>query len=218
MKKEFTIILLAMTLLFSACDPSQRETNTQPAQGELAKTFTPPVETSTPAPAPVVPVKTEAEKLQEEGWQVMNMGNGVMPDCYNYRPGYGELKNELIINTGSGTDVAIKVMSLTTNTCVRYVFVNSNNTYSIQNLPEDLYYLKIAYGKSWISKNQGGRCLGRFMHDALYKKGDEQLDFNRKLTAEGYSVPSFELSLDVVAGVQQDQFQSIGISEEVFND
>jgi hypothetical protein len=47
-----------------------------------------------------------------------------------------KINNYLEVHVGGGTDVAIKVMNLETDKCIRYVFINSGSTYKIKNIPE----------------------------------------------------------------------------------
>lgn len=206
----FCIPLLA----FWSCtnsSSSSRSDNPQPREGELASEFVSEGDTLKAI------VMSEEDSLKKLGWEKSIMSNGAMPNCYNYNPRYGDLENKLIVKVGGGTDVVIKVMSLTKGKCIRYVFINSGSTYSIRNLPEDQYYLKIAYGKNWISKTADGMCLGKFMSNALYEKGEEVLDFNKQPTANGYNIPSFSLELDVISNSAIETFNSSGISEEDFN-
>ena len=108
-------------------------------------------------------------------------------------------------------------MNLSTDKCVRYVFINSGSTYTIRNIPEGSYYLKIAYGKNWLSKVESGRCVGKFIRDPMYEKGEDIMDFNIQYTADGYSIPSFKLQLDVVSNSISNSFNSQNISESEFN-
>lgn len=146
----------------------QKEAHSSPSDGELTSTFT--QTPSAPQSPAAEPVKTEEDLLIEQGWSHTTLNNGILPECYNYEPKMGELNNRLEVNVGGGTDVAIKVMSQTTGKCVRYVYINSGSAYSIQNIPEDKYYLKIAYGKNWMSKIESGQCTGKFLTNALYKR------------------------------------------------
>src|SRR5690606_20516095 len=93
--------------------------------------------------------KLEQEKLNliNDGWSETDLENGQLPNCYNFRPKKVNLDNKLEIHVGGGTDVAVKVMNLQTEICVRYVFINSGSTYEVRNIPKGIYYLKIAYGK-----------------------------------------------------------------------
>lgn len=157
------------------------------------------------------------DSLLSIGWKDEHVKNGIMPNCYNYVSVRDTIQNYLKVNVGSGTDVAIKVMELETDKCIRFVFINSNSTYKIENIPQGRYYVKIAYGKNWMSKTEKGFCEGKFISSPLYERGDEIMDYNLIRLPNGYNVPSFELSLDVISNSPIDEFSSSTISEEEFN-
>ena len=121
------------------------------------------------------------------------------------------------MQVGGGTDVSIKIMNVNTNKCVRYVFINSRTTYTIKNIPEGKYYLKIAYGKNWISKVENGQCIGKFISNPLYEKGEDILNYNLQYTGDGYNIPSYTFSLDVISTGTSNSFNSQNISESEFN-
>lgn len=162
-------------------------------------------------------VQQEKNKLISEGWTESDVNNGPMPSCYNFTPKRSNIDNYLEVHVGGGTDVAIKVMNLKTDKCIRYVFINSGSIYKISNIPEGVYYLKIAYGKDWLSKVVDGQCIGRFVRNPMYEKGDDLMDFNLQYTSDGYRIPSFELKLDVIATKTVNNFVSQEISEGEFN-
>ena len=162
--------------------------------------------------------KTLAEELEEDGWSAQNVSNGDIPDCYNFQPRRGSVDNYLKVHVGSGTDVALKLMHLKSDKCIRFVFINSGSTYEINRIPEGKYYLKIAYGKDWYSKVENDQCIGKFSRQPLYEKGTDILDFNVQHQADGYSIPSYALSLDVVTTSPLNSFSSKGISEADFNE
>lgn len=161
--------------------------------------------------------KKEKEKLISEGWKDEEIENGQLSSCYNFKPNKGNIKNRLEVIVGGGTDVSIKIMNMNTEKCIRYVFVNSGTTYSIDNIPEGKYNLKIAYGKDWLSKVENGQCVGKFIKNPLYEKGEDILDFNIKRESNGRSIPSYQLSLDVVSSGISNSFNSQNISESEFN-
>jgi hypothetical protein len=212
---QLVILFISITILM-ACNSDAN--NSQPAEGEMISEFKPtqPVDVPENNYTPE-PIKSEADKLQEEGWENQDFGDGMMPDCYNYAPKFGTLDNELSVSVGGGTNVVIKVMSTTSGHCIRYVYINSGGVYKIKNVPEDTYYLKIAYGKNWVSKTDNGQCSGKFTESALYQKGEDILDFNRQQDLDGYSIPSFSLKLDVISGSVENTFNSDTISENDFN-
>jgi hypothetical protein len=160
-----------------------------------------------------------ARKRQEmiaDGWNDKKITNGVLPNCYNFSPKYSNIDNSLNIIVGGGTDVAIKLMNLENNECIRYVFVHSGTSYKIKKIPEGVYYLKIAYGKDWLSRIVEGRCVGKFIRNPNYEKGDDLFDFNLTKTNEGISIPSYQLHLDVKTS-NSSTFESSSISESEFN-
>lgn len=213
--KSLTLLLLT-TILFTSCNnqSSSNQENT-PENGDLNNTFieqSPTIELT-----PEQKYEQEKEKLFSEGWQEEDIQNGQLPSCYNFKPKKGGVNNYLEVYVGSGTDVVIKVMNLNTDKCVRYVFINSGSIYTITNIPEGQYYLKIAYGKNWLSKVENGQCIGKFIRNPMYEKGDDIMDFNIQHSADGYSIPSFKLQLDVVSSGISNSFSSQNISESEFN-
>ena len=154
-------------------------------------------------------------------WTRRYLSTGSDPDCNNISPRYDtEMDNYLRVNAGSNTDVVIKLINMNHygyEQCMRIVYIRAGDSYNIRNIPEGKYYLKIAYGKDWRQKIVDGKCYGKFMRRALYEKGDEVLDFNLQKTYDGYNIPSYELSLDVVATDLRNDFQTNEISEAEFN-
>ena len=162
-------------------------------------------------------------------WDKVSLQNGGSPDCYNFKSQYDySLDNKLQVSVGSHTDVVLKLINIKTEKCIRYVYIRSGSTYNIQNIPQGKYYTKIAYGYDWRQKVENGKCVGKFISNSLYKKGEEILDFNKVykgITREGdseytnYEIPSFTLSLDVIASdFDSDNYQTNSISEEDFNE
>lgn len=99
---------------------------------------------------------------------------------------------------------------------IRQVYIPSRSTYVIKGIPQGKYYLKIAFGRS---PQVGPNCAFKFEKDAYYKKGDDILNFNFVREANGYSVPSFELSLDVeVTFTEGGTYDQDVITMSEFND
>jgi hypothetical protein len=212
--KNLTLLLVTINLLISCNQSSYNQENT-PVNGDLNDTF---VEQDTSAELTTEQkYEQEKQKLISEGWEEQNIQNGQLSSCYNFKPRRGAIDNYLEVHVGSGTDVSIKVMNADTEECVRFVFINSGSTYTIKNIPEGRYYLKIAYGKNWISKVEDGQCIGKFLLNSMYEKGEDIMDFNRQYSAEGYNIPSFKLQLDVVSSSTSNSFNSQNISEDEFN-
>jgi uncharacterized protein YraI len=177
-------------------------------------------------------VASEFLKLDDEiGWNKTNYYSGQTPNCENITPKYDySINNYLTVNVGKNTDVVVKLMKRGTyqDECIRIVYVRSGEIYSMKNIPEGFYYLKIAYGKDWRQKIIDNQCVGKFNKASIYEKGTEILDFNKKKEPneyignqvyENWSVPSFELELDVYTTSKYniDEFKSSNISEADFN-
>jgi curved DNA-binding protein CbpA len=180
-----------------------------------------------PAPPKSADIITENEDLYRD-WDKINLMTGSRPDCFNFEPQYDySLDNSLSIRVGSNTDVVIKLIEQESNLCIRYVYIRSNSNFDIKNIPQGKYYLKIAYGFDWRQKVENGVCKGKFVKNAIYKRGEEILDFNKiykGITNDGeyeytnYEIPSFSLSLDVISSAfDSNNFETNNISEEEFN-
>lgn len=165
----------------------------------------------------IVTKKSPEEILIDEGWEQNEIENGTMPSCYNFSPKRANIDNSLNVTVGGGTDVVIKLMNEKTDKCIRYVYINSGTSYNITGIPEGRYYLKIAYGKNWFSKKENGKCIGKFIQNPLYEKGEDIMDFNLIHSYNGYQIPSFELHLDVISTNAVNSFNSTNISEDSFN-
>ncbi len=212
-------LVIVAVVIFSQNDSSSSNKYNRPSDGDLNSTFIEdkPKSLTTPELTPEEKLEQERQKLIIDGWKETEINNGLLPSCYNFIPKKGTVDNFLEVQVGGGTDVAIKVMNLANERCIRYVFINRGSTYRIKNIPEGRYYLKIAYGKDWFSKAVDGKCIGRFLQFPFYEKGDDIMDFNLQQLADGYNVPSFQLKLDVIASTTMNTFDTQKISETEFN-
>jgi hypothetical protein len=129
-----------------------------------------------------------------QSWSNTTLYKGSHLKCFADTKQDVTIDNYLRVNIGSYADAYIKIVDMATDEDIRQVYIPSRSTYEIKGIPEGKYYLKIAFGKSpQVSPD----CKFRFNKDAYYKKGDDIMDFNFVREADGYSIPSFALSLDV---------------------
>jgi hypothetical protein len=214
--KIYNLIIVLFLIIFEVgCSNDTNESQLpNPGNGDLNETFVDPDTASNTTQVEL----SETDRLLLEGWEEKSIQNGQLPSCYNFKPKRGSVSNYLEVSVGGGTDVSIKVMDINSEKCIRYVFINSGSTYNIRNIPEGRYYLKIAYGKHWVSKSENGKCIGKFTSNQLYEKGQDVLDYNLQYTDGGYSVPSFKLQLDVISTGTSNSFNSQNISETEFNE
>jgi hypothetical protein len=160
-------------------------------------------------------------KDPNSGWEKKHYNSGDVPECENFEEQFDyKLDNYLKVNVGANSDVVVKLMRKQTygDICIRMVYVRSNNICLIKNIPEGNYYLKIAYGKDWRQTIADQKCIGKFMKNAMYEIGKENLNYNLTRQYDGYSVPSFELFLDVIVTENKSPtFKTNQISEAEFN-
>jgi tetratricopeptide (TPR) repeat protein len=131
--------------------------------------------------------------------QIVYVPNGEFSECSEIKPKYNKgLDNNLLINVGNNASVAVKLINISNDKCIRYVYVNKNSSYYIRNIPEGRYYLKIAYGDDWSIMDGQSYCTGRFSKNTHFEKGEDILDFNLVYSRNGYQVPSFSLKLDII--------------------
>lgn len=207
-------LILIFIAVFTNCEDRSSSNYTNPTNGDIDNTF----KDTDPKKFAEILEKRKKDSLLQAGWTEAEMENGSMPSCYNFKPKQNKsIDNYLEIHVGGGTDVVVKLINIETEKAIRYVFINSSSTYKIEHIPQGRYYLKIAYGKSWISKVENNQCVGRFINSPMYEKGEDILDYNFIKTPDGHQVPSFQLSLDVISSNLTNSFESQNISENEFN-
>lgn len=168
------------------------------------------------------------EKFEEyKGWEKSNSITGDNPNCENITEEFNDsINNELLIRVGLNADVVVKLMKFS-GECNRIVYIKSGDSYAMKNIPEEVYFLKLAYGKDLRKFVSDGKCKVKFMVDPLYKTGTNKLDFaivkkpNTIIDGKEYrnwEIPSYELFLDVdYKKMDANNFRSSTISEEEFN-
>jgi hypothetical protein len=146
--------------------------------------------------------------------------NGNFSNCSGVKPKYDKsISTKLIISTEL-TDIALKIFDYSTDNCIRFVFINSGTTYTVKNIPEGNYYLKIAYGNDWSVKQGESICKGHFLSHATYKKDNNLYDFNKIYKGDGrVSIPYYTLRLYRTFTTDNTEDNSAGnsISETDFN-
>jgi len=169
-------------------------------------------------------------KLEEteeyKDWEKQNASTGDKPDCENIMPQYStDLDNKLLINVGKNSDVIVKLMNQS-NTCIRIAYIKASESFAMINIPEGVYYLKIAYGKDFRKDSRGGKCIVKFLVNPVYKQGSDKLDFYKVKKPnvfidgdeyENWELPSYELSISIEYGKGGSTFRSNKITEEDFN-
>ena len=121
--------------------------------------------------------------------------------------------NYFDIVMGSGCNVAVKIMELGTDKCIRYVYVAENTTTTVQEIPQGVYYLKLAYGYDWMAKETINGKQGKFTRNVLYERSQDTFDFGIKNSREEIN---YRLDINVVDSKLENNFQTITIDEKEF--
>lgn len=156
-------------------------------------------------------------KLIHQGWREVNINSGDLPICYNYSSICGRIANYLNVEVGSGTDVVIKIIDIKFKKCIRYVFINRDSNFQIENIPEGEYILRIAYGKNWMSKIVDGKCIGKFTENPIYEESQDIFVFHETKLKKSTLINNYFLKLDVISNSSDPSFNSKNISENDFN-
>lgn len=196
MKKINNIIVLfvlALSTLVCGCNNNSRSNQTQ-QDSALSST---------------------QRSLLEEGWYVpKTTPSGELPREYGVKNKYGQQDNYFDIEIGKGCDVAIKIVDVATDKCIRYVFVPENSSANIQMIPQGKYYLKLAYGKDWMEYDNGdGTITGKFTSNVTYDRSVDIFDFGKKNSS---NVVNYLLQINVVDSQLQNSFGTVEISEAEF--
>lgn len=190
MKVRYKALVLSLTLVLSSCGGNNIATQTK--------------EEPTP----------EQEELVQNGWSSNTPKGGELGAEYGVKPIYGIQDNYFDIRIGDGFSVAIKIVEASTDKCIRYVFVPEGETITISQIPQGLYYLKLAYGKDWMEVSNGNMTKGKFTRSPFYEKSATSYDFGKK---NSQSFVNYSLELNVIDGSVENNFETMPITEEEFD-
>ena len=153
------------------------------------------------------------ESLMREGWTFKELSDSELGEEYGVKPVYGIQDNYFDITMGEGYNVAVKIVDVTTNKCIRYAVVPENSTTTITQIPQGKYYLKLAYGKDWMELQTDSIVIGKFTRDAFYERSREYYDFGKKNSLQEVN---FDLRINVREETGMNNFETTPISEEEF--
>ena len=132
---------------------------------------------------------------------------------YGVKPKYGLQDNYFDINMGEGCDIAVKIIDLSNDRCIRYIFVSENSSITINQIPQGQYYLKIAYGYDWMEKFEDGMTHGKFTRNCYYEKSVDVFDFGKK---NSQHTINYILNINIQNGIVNNNFNTIKIDETEF--
>ena len=160
----------------------------------------------------VVELTQAQQKLLDAGWSNETPGEDLSED-YGIEPIYGMQDNYFDIKMGKGCNVAVKIMDLRTDKCIRYVYVAENTTTTVPEIPQGVYYLKLAYGYDWMEKETDDGKQGKFTRNVLYERSQDTFDFGIKNSKDEIN---YRLDINVVDSKLENNFHAIPIDEKEF--
>ena len=161
----------------------------------------------------VVAKPTRAQqKMLDAGWTLATPDEDLTED-YGMTPIYGIQDNYFDIAIGSGCNVAVKIMDLRTDKCIRYVYVAENTTTTVQEIPQGIYYLKLAYGYDWMELETEEGKQGKFTRNVSYERSQDTFDFGIKNSRQEVN---YRLEINIVDSQLENNFLSTPIDEEEF--
>lgn len=154
----------------------------------------------------------QQQEMINQGWEFASPPEDLSVD-YGIEPIYGIQDNYFDITIGEGCNLAVKIMDVKTNKCIRYVYVAENTTTTVQDIPQGVYYLKLAYGLDWMKQETDSVTMGKFTRNVQYERSHNTFDFGVKNSREEIN---YQLEINVVDSHLENNFKSSPISEEEF--
>jgi hypothetical protein len=153
------------------------------------------------------------EKMLADGWQLTGRKGGELNNTFGINAQYGIQDNYFDIAIGQGCSVAIKIMNASTNRCIRYVYVPENETVTVTEIPQGVYYLKLAYGQDWMELPTDSITHGKFSKNVFYERSTNTYDFGKKNSLQEVN---YDLRINVCEEAGINNFETSPISEEEF--
>lgn len=159
-------------------------------------------------------VTANQQKLLDEGWN-SNKGtkNRDISSEFGITPIYGIQDNYFDVKMGVGSDLALKIIDLSKDKCIRYIYVQENSEYTITQIPQGKYKLLIAYGKNWMTLQKDGETFGKFADNVHYEQSIDVFDFGKKNSRD---MVNYLLTINVQESLHATNFNTEIIPEEQF--
>lgn len=128
-----------------------------------------------------------------QGWSKHQLSTGMSTPCQVSQADHDPtLDNFLRVLGSNHSDMYVKLINKKTEQVVREVFIKAGTTFNIRNIPQEEYYVKIAYGKN-PQTNQD--CQFRFEQELGYEQPSHVFNYFNRLASRGLVIPCYELNL-----------------------
>lgn len=142
-----------------------------------------------------------SQNISEYKETIYNTGDCPYLSWYGSGRKDSESLSELKILNYSSTEAVVLIES-SYGSVIRHVYIKNNSTYTIKNIPEGRYRMKVMYGNSWNNEkdNGPGYPKGGFMKNVSFSKSkdNELFDFVFEKTYDGVSYPTYSVTLHKV--------------------
>jgi curved DNA-binding protein CbpA len=138
--------------------------------------------------------------------------------------GYGGKKGQFDKNSLSKLTIinhsskeAVVLLEKTNGFVVRNVYISNNSQFTLTNIPEGYYRIKVMYGNSWNSEKNNGSNFpkGGFMKNVSFSKSKDNdlFDYTFEESYDGISYPTYSITLHKV---RNGNMQTESISKDDF--
>lgn len=161
-------------------------------------------------------ITANQQKLLDEGWFSTNENKSRdISSEYGITPIYGIHDNYFDIKMGVGSNLALKIIDLSKNKCIRYIYVQENSEFTISQIPQGKYKLLIAYGMNWMTLQRSNGKVGKFADNVYYEQSVDVFDFGKKNSKDLVNY-LLTINVDVHENLHATNFYANEISEEEF--
>ena len=128
-----------------------------------------------------------------QSWSDHQLSNGMSAPCQVSEAEYdASIDNFLRVLGSKHSDMYVKLIKKSTDEVVREVFIRKGTSFNIRNIPQEEYYVKIAYGKN---PQTNENCQFKFEKELGYEQPSHVFNYFNRLASRGLVIPCYELNL-----------------------
>ncbi len=149
-----------------------------------------------------------------QDWSNLQLSTGMSTPCQTTEGSYdASMDNFLRVLGSKHSDMYVKLINKNTDIVVREVFIKSGTSFNIRNIPQEEYYVKIAYGKN---PQTDENCQFKFEQELGFEQPSHVFNYYNRLATRGLVIPCYELNLrrdeDVEKRYAQSSSSDIGFN------
>jgi len=131
--------------------------------------------------------------VSAQTWTSLQLSTGMSIPCQQITEDYDErIDNFLRVLGSQHSDMYVKLIRRSNDKVVREVFIKKGTSFNIRNIPQEEYYVKIAYGKN---PQTDENCQFKFAEELGFEQPSHVFNYFNKLATRGLVIPCYELNL-----------------------